>query len=144
MQPTIVTAAILRKAQRILITQRPLSSRHGGQWEFPGGKLEPGETPQQALKRELQEELGIDIEVGDIFEVVFHTYDTGSVLILAYECTSAQDTIRHLQVAGHRWVFPAESNAYDILPADRPIIEKLQRLGLPKDSPPETIISPAP
>lgn len=138
MQPVLVTAAILRKGNRILITQRLPGGNHGGRWEFPGGKLEPGESPQQALRREIMEELGLAIEVNGIFEVVHHSYGTGSVLLLAYECRGEQTPIQHLEVADHRWVLPQELDGFDILPADLPIIRKLQAMAdqaSPMDNP---------
>ena len=127
MLPIIVTAAILREGDTVLITRRPLQSKHGGLWEFPGGKLDPNETPQEGLRRELREELGIDSEVGDIFEVVYFRYPQTPVLILAYECRHLDGAIQDIEVSEHRWVPVAELHRYDILPADAPIIAKLQR-----------------
>jgi len=126
MLPIIVTAAILRDEDTVLITRRPDTSRHGGMWEFPGGKLDPNETPQEGLRRELREELGIDAEVGDIFEVVYFRYPQAPVLILAYECRHLAGAIRDLEVAEHRWVPVAELHRYDLLPADAPIVTRLQ------------------
>ena len=131
MQPTIVTAAIIQKGEQILITQRPATSRHGGMWEFPGGKLEPGEAPIAGLRREIREELALEIQVGPIFEVIYHCYDWGAVLILAYLARAAGETVRHLEVADHRWITPGDLHKYPILPADRPIIARLQSAPLP-------------
>lgn len=125
MQPLIVTAAVIRDGDAILITRRPPESRHGKMWEFPGGKLHPDETPQECLKREIREELGLDAAVGSIFEVAYHRYEWGTVLILAFECLLESGEIRHIGISEHRWVLPQEMSLYDILPADRPIIEKL-------------------
>jgi len=127
MLPIIVTAAILRQADLILITRRPETSRHGGLWEFPGGKLDPNETPQEGLRRELREEIGIDTEVGDIFEVVYYRYPQGAVLVLAYECRHVSGVIRNIEVSEHRWVLPAELDQYELLPADAPIVARLMR-----------------
>ncbi|MBN2428166.1 MAG: (deoxy)nucleoside triphosphate pyrophosphohydrolase [Deltaproteobacteria bacterium] len=127
MQPLIVTAAILRDNNRILITRRPDGKPHAHMWEFPGGKLDKNESPEQCLYREIGEELGIAIEVKSIFEVVYHRYDWGPVLILAYECLSLGGEIRNIEVAEHRWVHPAGLAGFPILPADRPIIEKLMK-----------------
>lgn len=127
MQPLIVTAAILRQQDRILITRRPVGKPHGGMWELPGGKLNGDESPQSALKRELREELGIRAAVDDIFEVVYHRYDWGAVLILVYECRWLEGALQHLEVDDHRWILPQEDRQYDILPADRPIFERLAR-----------------
>jgi len=125
MQPLIVTAAIILKEGLVLVTRRPDGKPHAGMWEFPGGKLDAGETPQECLRREIREELDLEVTVGPIFEVVFHRYAWGPVLILAFECHPIGGTIRNLQVAEHRWVTPRELHNLDILPADLPIIAKL-------------------
>jgi len=130
--PLLVTAAIIERQGQILITRRPDGTRHAGQWEFPGGKLDPGESPEQGLKREILEELGIEVEIGPIFEVVYHRYEWGAVLILAYLATPRRGSIRNLQVAEHRWVSPAELDQYPILEADQPIIARLQAAPLPE------------
>jgi 8-oxo-dGTP diphosphatase len=125
MPPLIVTAAIIRDGDAILITRRPPESRHGGMWEFPGGKLDAGESPQECLSREILEELGLEVAVESIFEIAYHRYEWGPVLILAFECRVLNGEIRHIGVSDHRWVSPEEIRLYDILPADRPIIAKL-------------------
>jgi 8-oxo-dGTP diphosphatase len=129
MPPLLVTAAILQREGKTLLTRRPEGTRHGGLWEFPGGKLDPGESPQEGLQREIREELGLEIRVGEIFDVVYHRYDWGAILLLAYRCEPLGGEIRNLQVAEHRWVDPAELGDYPILPADRPLIARLQRQG---------------
>jgi 8-oxo-dGTP diphosphatase len=136
MQPLVVTAAILRQQDRILITRRPAHKPHGGMWELPGGKLNGDESPRSALERELREELGIQVAVDDIFEVVYHRYDWGAVLILAYECRWLAGALQHLEVDEHRWIHPREDRQYAILEADRPIFERLGRpLCRPAPSP---------
>jgi 8-oxo-dGTP diphosphatase len=125
MLPLIVTAAVIRDGDAILITRRPQESRHGGMWEFPGGKLDAGESPQECLSREILEELGLEVAVESIFEIAYHRYEWGPVLILAFECRVLNGEIRHIGISDHRWVFPEEMRLYDILPADRPIIAKL-------------------
>jgi 8-oxo-dGTP diphosphatase len=125
MQPIIVTAAILRSNNRVLITRRPDGKPHADMWEFPGGKLQKNESPEQCLRREIKEELGLRIEVQSIFDVIYHRYDWGPVLILAYECIPVKGKIRNIEVAEHQWVLPADLPRFPILPADRPIIEKL-------------------
>ncbi|WP_041531378.1 (deoxy)nucleoside triphosphate pyrophosphohydrolase [Syntrophotalea carbinolica] len=125
MQPLIVTAALLRKRNQVLITQRPADKPHGGMWELPGGKLDGNESPQQALQRELREELGIEVAVEAVFDVVYHRYDWGAVLILVYECRWLGGKLQHLEVDDHRWIYPQDHSRYDILPADRPLFEQL-------------------
>jgi 8-oxo-dGTP diphosphatase len=125
MPPLIVTAAIVSHQGRILITRRPPGVRHGGLWELPGGKLEEDESPAAALRRELLEELDLPVEVGSVYEVVYHLYDWGPVLLLAYRCRPEHLTVRNLQVAEHRWVRPDELGGFSFLPADRALIVRL-------------------
>ena len=125
MQPLIVTAAILEERGKILITRRPDHCRHAGLWEFPGGKLEAGESPSEALARELREELDLPVSVGEIFDVVYHRYDWGPLLLLAYRCRPEHLRIRNLQVAEHRWVTPQQLTDFPFLPADLPLLVKL-------------------
>jgi len=127
MPPLLVTAAIIEKRGQVLITQRLNGSRHAGRWEFPGGKLEPGESPREALQREIREELDLEVTAGEVVETLYHRYDWGAVLILAYRCQIEHGTLRHIEVADHRWVTPEQMNDYDFLEADLPLIEKLQK-----------------
>lgn len=126
MPPLLVTAAIIRQEDDLLITRRPTGSRYPGFWEFPGGKMEEGESPEQCLARELLEELGVRSAVDNIFATAFHNYPWGDVLLLAYHCRLLQSPIRNLGVAEHRWVSPSQLSDYPMLPADLPLIEKLQ------------------
>lgn len=149
MPPLIVTAAIIIDQDRILATRRLPGSRQGGLWEFPGGKLEEDETPEEALQRELREELGVQVAVDGIFDVIHHRYEWGAVLILAYTCCLLAGTIRDLQVAEHRWCTAEELSTLPFLAADRPLIAKLQSLaadrepapGAPREALPCTAVS---
>jgi len=123
--PLLVTAAVIFAGEKVLITRRPDDTCHPGLWEFPGGKVDPGESPEQALRREIREELDAEVRVSGIYDVVFHRYDWGPVLILAYECQLLTDTLRDLGVAEHRWIHPREMVNFAILPADQPIIDRL-------------------
>lgn len=123
--PLLVTAAIIFKEERVLLTRRPEDTAHAGLWEFPGGKIEPGESPEEALCREIREELDAEIQVAGILEVAFYRYDWGPVLILAYSCQLLTDDLRDLGVAEHRWVHPRDLNNFSILPADQPIVARL-------------------
>ncbi len=127
--PLLVTAAVILDGDRVLITRRPDNKRHAGLWEFPGGKVEPGEGPEEALYREIQEELDAEVQVAGIFEVVFYRYDWGPVLILAYHCRLLTNNLRNIGVAEHRWVHPCELAEFSILPADQPIINRLNNLS---------------
>lgn len=124
--PLLVTAALIRQGDKILLTQRPLDKPHGGYWEFPGGKIEPGESPAQALTRELSEELALDVQVGAIADALYHRYEWGPVLILVYHCIIFSGTPRNIEVEDHRWVPLEDLTLYKVLPADRPLLERLQ------------------
>jgi 8-oxo-dGTP diphosphatase len=93
-------------------------------WEFPGGKVEPGEAPVDALAREVKEELGCDAKVGRIDEVVFHPYDDFDLYMLVYACDLV-GTPRPVEVAALHWVPPAELLRYPVLPADVALVERL-------------------
>jgi len=123
--PLLVTAAVVFDGEKVLLTRRPDDKRHPGFWEFPGGKVDPGESPEQALCREMREELDVEVRVSGIYEVVFYRYEWGPVLILAYQCELLTDTLHDLGVAEHRWVLPREMVNFNILPADQPIIDRL-------------------
>lgn len=127
MQPLIVTAAVIRSGDFVLITRRPDGKPHAGMWEFPGGKLDDNESPRDCLRREILEELGLEVAVGDILETAHYRYDWGPVLILAFECRPLSGEIRNLQVAEHRWVAPQDLTSFALLPADYPIVETLLR-----------------
>ena len=127
--PLLVTAAVIIEGGKVLITRRPDDKRHPGFWEFPGGKVDPGESPERALTREIQEELGAGIIIDKIFDVVYYSYDWGPVLVLAYRCRLLADTLYNLGVAEHRWVYPEELANFTILPADQPILNRLNNLS---------------
>jgi len=129
MPPLLVTAAIIQREQSILITRRPAGSRQAGFWEFPGGKLEEGESPEQCLEREILEELGVQSKVGSIFETVFYRYAWGDILLLAYHCHLLEGAIRNLGVAEHRWVLPEHLDQFELLPADAPLVRKLHHVS---------------
>lgn len=121
-----VCAAVVYHHNKILITLRPEGKKLGGYWEFPGGKIEDQETPEDALKREMIEELAIEVDVGELLETVHHRYEWGNVIILAYWCQWKSGDIKHLEVANHCWVDAKDLTAYNILAADQPIIKKIQ------------------
>lgn len=123
---TIVCAAIIIFQHKVLLTLRPENKRLGGYWEFPGGKLEPGEAPKDGLQRELREEIALEIEVDQLLKQVHHRYDWGNVRIDGYLCRYNGGTIRHLEVADHAWVPFDQLDNYRILPADKPFIEWLK------------------
>ena len=96
-------------------------------WEFPGGKVEPGEAPADALAREVREELGCGVAVGRVRDVVFHRYDDFDLYMLVYPCEIIDGTPRAVEVAAIEWVEPARLPALDLLPADFPLARDLAR-----------------
>ena len=100
-------------------------------WEFPGGKIEAGEAPEEALRRELAEEIGVEVKVGLVWEVLFHAYPDFDLLMLVYPCTIVQGTPACCEVADMAWTLPSEMRDYDILVADKPLVERLITEGLP-------------
>lgn len=125
--PKLVVVGLLKNAVgEVLVSQRHESQPFPLQWEFPGGKVEWGESPQEALIRELQEEIGVRITIKSIYEVVFHRYPEFDVLMLVYLCHTP-DIPHAIDVKQIRWVLPNQLLQLDILPADAPIIEKLIR-----------------
>ncbi len=103
----------------------------GGYWEFPGGKLEEGETPEAGLAREIREELSIEAEVGHIFHVKVHAYSEFSVLLLFYSCRPLKGEPPGLEGGGieYAWARPGQLQSYDFLPADEEIIARLLSEG---------------
>lgn len=126
----VVAGLIVGDDGRILIAQRRADQALGGKWEFPGGKVEPGEAPVAALARELHEELGVTAAVGRIWEVLFHAYPDFDLVMLVYVCR-INGAPRAVEVADLAWVAPRDLAGWDILPADRPLVERLGAEGVP-------------
>jgi len=109
----------------ILVTRRPDHCLLGGYWEFPGGKIEPGETPQECLRREFLEEVGLAIRVGGALPLLEHDYPYGRVRLHPFWCTLEGECDAnpvHHQVTEHRWVTPQELTSLRFPPANGPII----------------------
>jgi 8-oxo-dGTP diphosphatase len=126
-----VTAAIIERDGRILIGKRKVG-RFAGRWEFPGGKVEPGETPEACLERELQEELGIEARIGTLVLSTKHVYSHMRIELITYraEVLSGGFCLRdHTEI---RWVSPEELGTYDFPEADRAVIQKLMGESRPK------------
>ncbi len=128
--PVIVAAAVLVEAGRVLLSQRKSGTHLAGAWEFPGGKVEPGEDPRAALARELKEELGIDAEAGDVVEVTFHRYETKDVLLLFFRTTRLPGSPepRALDVADVRWSGLEDLKDELFPPADVAVLAKVRKL----------------
>lgn len=124
--PQIVSAAVIEKDGRFLIGKRKRGKHFAGNWEFPGGTLEKGETPQQCLKREIREELAIEVEVGDLFcsSTVSYTPEW-TITLLAYRTTLISGVFNLSDHDEIRWVEPADLVNYDFPEADKAIVEKL-------------------
>jgi 8-oxo-dGTP diphosphatase len=125
--PIDVVAALVRRGGQILICRRPPGGALGGQWEFPGGKVEPGESPEEALARELREELGVDAQIGPLVFEHTHAYAPDRVAhLLFYEAMleGAPKALEHDEI---RWVKPVSLRLFDFVAGDDPINEKLAR-----------------
>jgi len=125
----LVVAALVREAGRILMSRRRPDQAMPNLWEFPGGKVEPGEHPEAALVRELREELGCSIEIERIEEVVFHAYDDFPLYMLVYAARIVAGTPQAIEVASFAWVTLRELPSLDLLPADYPLARKLASGG---------------
>ncbi|AOT73010.1 (deoxy)nucleoside triphosphate pyrophosphohydrolase [Geosporobacter ferrireducens] len=128
MEPLVVTAAVIRKERKILIAQRLAHGDHHLQWEFPGGKLEIGETPEECLRREILEELNLEIKVLDIFKVVYHAYKSKTILLLCYLCDFIGGEGAALACNDFRWISLEEFLEFSYVEADLPIVEKILKL----------------
>jgi 8-oxo-dGTP diphosphatase len=124
-----VAAAVLHHEGRVLLTRRLSGTHLAGLWEFPGGKVEPGEDPADAVVRECREECGIEIAVQDILEVTFHPYPDKDLLLLFYACRFAQgsEVVQHLGVADHVWALPSELRRHPLPPPDERVLAKIER-----------------
>lgn len=122
-----VAAAVVHLDGKVLITRRAPGEKLAGMWEFPGGKLEHEETPQECITRELREELGVESVAGKILISTTHTYPGGTIELIAIMVT-LQSTQFTLQVHDlFEWVRPQELLQYDLAPADIPIAEEILR-----------------
>lgn len=125
MQIIVVTAAIIQNEGKILLAQRRKDSHQGLKWEFPGGKLEFGESPEECLVREIREELDINIKVKGIFQVVSHIYGERQVILLCYLCQLDQGQIKPKECQDFCWVEKQDLLKYDLAPADIPVAKQL-------------------
>ena len=121
-----VTAAILMKDERVLIARRRDDDSQGGKWEFPGGKIELSETPHQCLMREMKEEFGIDVSVGELFGKSTCHYESGMIQLLAYHAVWTGGTFSMNAHADYRWVPLEQLQDFEFAQADINIVKKLQ------------------
>lgn len=124
-----VTAGVIQDGDRVLIAQRPFQGMLGGLWEFPGGKREPGESLVECLKRELREELGVEVEVLERWMVIPHVYTHMRITLHVFRCRWIGGEPRPLGCADVRWVPVGELDRYPFPNTDRQIVERLQGKG---------------
>ena len=125
----VVAAALFDHAGRVLIAQRPAGKALAGRWEFPGGKVDAGESEHGALRRELREELGIEVHASRPFMRLVHSYPDRSVELSLWIVERFTGPPRGLDGQELRWVAPADLGRHELLEADRPFVEALVRLA---------------
>jgi 8-oxo-dGTP diphosphatase len=121
-----VSAGLIFRSGKILITQRHAGAHLGGLWEFPGGKREAGETFEECLVRELREELGIEVEVGELLESLTHAYPEKTVVLKFFRCRWKQNEPRALDCLDLKWVTAGELRDYEFPAADARLLKMLQ------------------
>lgn len=126
----VVAAALMNEEEKILIARRPPGKHMGDLWEFPGGKVEPGETPEGALIRELEEELGVEIDVEDLKAFTFCTYEYEEypLVLLLYLCQRWRGDPQPIEAPEVAWVEASELARHPMPPADEPLVEMLASL----------------
>lgn len=126
---TEVVAALIWQEERFMICQRPAHKARGMLWEFVGGKVEPGESQEQALVRECREELAVEVAVGDIFLEVTHTYPDITVHLTLFHASIVQGVPQKLEHNDIRYITVDEIPQYEFCPADEVILQKLRQEG---------------
>ncbi len=126
-----VSAALIFKNGKLLITQRHKDSHLGGLWEFPGGKRETDETFEECLVREINEELGIEISVGKLFEEIAHDYPEKSVHLKFFICELVSGEPKPIGCAAVKWIFKNELGNFEFPAADAQLLEKLRAYNFP-------------
>ena len=124
----VSAVALIDPDGRVLLAQRPVGKSMAGLWEFPGGKVEPGETPEAALIRELQEELGIDTWASCLAPLTFasHAYETFHLLMPLFACRKWQGIVQPREGQALKWIRPADLANYPMPPADVPLVAMLR------------------
>ena len=132
-----VVAGLIRDGARILICQRPANKARGLLWEFPGGKVEAGESQEAALIRECREELGVTLEVGKVYAELTYEYPDVTVRLTLFEARIAEGAPRRIEHADVKWIKPEEITEYHFCPADKEICGKISKsvVGRPRAKP---------
>ena len=125
MKMTEVVAALIWQGDQFMICKRPAHKARGLLWEFVGGKVEQGETKEQALIRECREELAVTLSVGDVFMDVIHEYPDLTVHLTLFNATIAEGVPQKLEHDDIRWITPSEIPGYEFCPADEEILAKI-------------------
>lgn len=128
---TDVVAALIWNEDHFLICQRPAHKARGLLWEFVGGKVESGETPQEALIRECQEELAITVKPGNVFMELVHEYPDLTVRLILFHAVIVEGTPKMLEHNDIRWIKASEIDHYDFCPADTDILARLKLIQTP-------------
>lgn len=122
-----VVAALIWDDDKFMICQRPANKARALLWEFVGGKVEPGETKEQALIRECREELAVTLSVGDVFMDVVHKYPDLTVHLTLFNATIAEGEPQKLEHNDIRWITPSEIQNYEFCPADEEILKEITK-----------------
>lgn len=126
---TEVVAALIWDGKRFMACQRPAHKARGLLWEFVGGKVEPGESHEEALIRECREELAVTLSVGDVFMDVVHEYPDLTVHLTLFHATIQEGVPQKLEHSDIRWLTIQEIDDYDFCPADKDILKELKKLN---------------
>lgn len=126
----VVAAALINEDQQVLVQKRPEGKPMAGLWEFPGGKVDLGETPERALVRELREELGVEVQENELEPLIFASESLGQqhLTLLLYRCFNWAGNIQNLEATEHLWLPISELKKLEMPPADGPLVEKLLKL----------------
>ena len=123
----VVAALVIDADGRVLAVKCP-EHKHGGGWEFPGGKIEPGETPQSAVGREIAEELGVHVSVGELLHTVEWDYPAFHLSMQCYVCSMGKENLQLREHTDYRWLSAAALNSVDWLPADVDVLPHVAKL----------------